>query len=261
MNVQWSLPMPSRWSGRAHPTIYLQNVAAGADQLLHGSDVRGWGSSTTPDPVLLVPRTFDPARAAFAYDVNPRFAETRPGRSLTLNPFRIVLDVSLDLSVDYDLQRLRRAIEPVRRPTGYERRSADSLTAFYLARTSDLYRLLLSQSDSLLLSAQQTVALQHADSVYSARVRAAYVPLGQFLARGRGGAGPAEVDSVRTTEKTYWKIFWEQPEIADSIVTPSQRELMPAFKRMLAVTARSREQSRFSFGNPVPFVDGPKQNR
>jgi hypothetical protein len=261
INMQWSVPTPSRWSGRAHPTIYLQNLAAGVDQALHGSDLRGWGLPAAPDPVLLVPRTFDPAGPAFAYDVNPRFAETRPGRSLALNPFRIVIDVSLDLSVDYDLQRLRRAVEPVRRPTGYERRSADSLTAFYLARTSDLYRLLLSQSDSLLLSAQQTVALQRADSVYSARVRAAYVPLGQFLARGQGGAGPAEVDSVRATEKSYWKIFWEQPEIADSIVTPSQRELMPVFKTMLGVPARSREQSRFGFGNPVVFADRPRQNR
>jgi hypothetical protein len=88
-------------------------------------------------------------------------------------------------------------------------------------------------------------ALRRADSVYSARVRAIYVPLGQFLAQGHGGAGKAELDSVQATQKLYWKIFWEQPEVADSFVTPSQRELIPLFKSMLGVPKEQRE-------HPVP---------
>jgi hypothetical protein len=252
VNMQWSPPTPRRWDNRVQPMLYLQNVSAGLDQLLHGSDgLHGWGSPNAPDPVLLQLRGFDATNRAFRYDVNPRFADTRPGRTLALNPFRIVLDVSLNLSTDYDLQRLRRAVEPVRTSEGYRLRSADSLTSFYLKRTSSIYKWLVAQSDSLLLTRAQVAALQHADSVYSARVRAVYEPLGTFLANSHGAAGPAQLDSVQATEKSYWKVFWEQPEIADSIVTPVQRELVPFLKSMLKLTAKEREGSRYYVGYPV----------
>lgn len=257
LNIQWRPPTPSRWAGRVQPSVYLQNVLGGIDQLVHGSNAMcGWGSPASPDPVLLVPRGFDATSEAFRYDVNPRFAETRPGRSLLLNPFRVVLDFSFNLSTDFDLQQLRRAVEPVRAPAGgWTRRSADSLAAFYLSRTSSLHKLVLEQSDSLFLSRAQVAALRRADSLYSAQVRALYVPLGQFLAQGQGGAGRAELDSVQATQKLYWKVFWQQPEIADSIVTPSQQELLPLLKRIVAVPKQDREHSQWQFGSPVTFTD------
>ena len=257
LNIQWRPPMPSRWGGRVQPNVYLQNVLGGLDQLIHGgSSMHGWGSPATPDPVLLVPRGFDATNNAFRYDVNPRFADTRPGRSLLLNPFRIVVDFSFNLSTDFDLQQLRRAVEPVRAPGGgWARRSADSLAAFYLSRTSSLHKLVLEQSDSLFLSRAQIAALRRADSAYSAQVRALYIPLGQFLAQGQGGAGKAELDSVQATQKLYWKIFWQQPEVADSIVTPSQKELLPLLKNIVAVPKQDREHSQWQFGRPVTFSD------
>jgi hypothetical protein len=258
LNVQWRPPLPARWGRRVSPNVYFQNVLGGVDQLLHGSaSARGWGTDATPDPVLLVPRGFDPAASRFRYDVNPRFADTRPGRTLALNPFRIVIDFSFQLSTDFDLQQLRRAVEPVRSPSGWRRRSADSLAAFYLSRTSSIHKVLIAESDSLFLSASQVKALRRADSVFSAEVRALYIPLGQFLAEGQGGAGKAELDSVVATQKLYWKVFWRQPEIADSIVTVSQRELVPMFKSMLAIPQKERENSQWQFGNPVTFVDLP----
>jgi hypothetical protein len=39
------------------------------------------------------------------------------------------------------------------------------------------------------------------------------------------------------------------------VVTPAQRELMPMFKNMLAVTPKDREHSQWNFGNPVTFSD------
>ena len=171
-----------------------------------------------------------------------------------------MIDFSFQLSTDYDLQRLRRAVEPVRGPTGWQRRSADSLSAFYLGRSSDIYKLLIDQSDSLFLSKTQVAALDSADAIYSARVRELYVPLGEFLARGQGGAGKAQLDSAKATEKSYWKIFWVQPEIAAAIVTPSQRELLPFFKVMLGIPMKEREHSQWSFGHPVTFAEKPKPN-
>jgi hypothetical protein len=258
LNMQWSPPTPKRWGYRVTPTVYLQNVLAGVDQLMHGSSLRGWGSPASPDPTLLVPRGFDAANKRFNYDVNPRFADTRPGLTLPRNPFRIVIDFSFELSTNYDLQQLRRAIEPVKGPTGWQRRTADSLAAFYLSNTSDIYKLLLEQSDSIFLSKGQVAALEGADSVYSSSVRDLYVPLGEFLARGRGGAGKAELDSVQATQKLYWKVFWLQPEIAGAIVTPSQRELLPMVKVMLGIPMKQRETTRWFFGNPVRLAEKTK---
>ncbi len=258
-SVQWTPQLPSKVSRRVHANLYLQNVLAGVDQLVHGvDDLRGWGSPATPDPTLLVPRGFDAASGRFKYDVNARFADTRPGHTLFRDPFRLVLDFSMDFSVDYDLQQLRRAVEPVKGPEGWIRRGADSLAAFYLSNTSDIHKVLMAESDSLFLSEAQMRALRRADSVYSARVRAIYIPLGQYLAQGHGGAGKAELDSVQATQKLYWKIFWEQPEIADSIVTPSQRELIPLFKSMLSVPKEQREHSQYQFGRPVTLIDRPR---
>jgi hypothetical protein len=258
LNIQWRPPLPSKWGGRVVPNVYLQNVLAGADQLVHGGSLRGWGSPATPDPVLLVPRGFDAVNQRFRYDVNPRFADTRPGRTLLRNPFRIVIDITLSLSTNYDLQQLRRAVEPVRGPQGWQRRSADSLAAFYLSRTSDIYQLLMEQTDSLLLTTSQVAAIKRADSSFSSRVRALYMPLGEFLARGQGGAGKPELDSVQATQKNYWKTFWEQPEIAAEILTPVQRDLLPFMKVMTTIPKKEREHSQWSFGHPVTFTDKPK---
>jgi len=119
--------------------------------------------------------------------------------------------------------------------------------------------MLIEQSDSLFLSKAQVAALSAADSTFSRRVRELYAPLGEFLARGKGGAGKAELDSVRATQKTYWKVFWEQPEIAATIVTPSQRELIPIFKAMLGIPMKNREHAQFSFGSPVTLGGKPKE--
>ncbi|MFL5561513.1 MAG: carboxypeptidase-like regulatory domain-containing protein [Gemmatimonadaceae bacterium] len=263
LNMQWNPPIPSKWAGRVRSTLYLENVLGGIDQLVHGSDLRGWGTQARPDPVLFIPRGFDATSNRFRYDVNPRFADTRPGRTLFRNPFRITLDFRVDLSVAYPLQQLRRALEPIRGPNNsWVDRGADSLTAFYLSRTSSIYKALLEQSDSLFLTKSQIAGLRHADSLYSAQVRALYIPLGEFLAQRRGNdPGKTELDSAAAIDKAYWKVFWAQPEIADSLITPTQRELFPMLSGMLGISKKDREHSQWMFGNPVTFADEkPKQN-
>ena len=90
-------------------------------------------------------------------------------------------------------------------------------------------------------------------------MRAIYVPLGQFLAQREGGAGKAELDSVHTIQKEYWKIFWEQPEIADSLVTPAQKELFPLMKSLVRIPKHDREGAQWYFGGSVTLTDQPKQ--
>lgn len=245
----------------AQMNIVFENPLAGLDQLLHGADgLRGWGSQATPDPVLLVPRSFNAASSSFRYDVNPRFGDTRAFRTLSRIPFRVVIDVQMDLSVPYDLQTLRRALEPVKRRDAqtkevtWTRRGADSIAALYLSRTSNLHRMLLTESDSLFLTKEQIGQLLTADSVYSAKVRALYQPLAQFLAEQKDGvAGKAALDSVQATTKLYWPLFWEQVDVVQPIVQPQQRELLPFLVNISSVTKDQRKNSQWQFGFPVPL--------
>lgn len=256
LNIQWRPPVPRKYARRVTPNVYLQNVLAGIDQLVHGSsNLRGWGSPATPDPVLFVPRGFDAGTQRFRYDVNSRFADTRPRRTVFSDPFRLVIDFTIDLSTDYELQQLRRAVEPVKGPNGWQRRTADSLTSFYLRNTSSIHKMLIAEADSLFLSKEQVAALRRADSSFSAQVRAVYAPLGGLLAAGQGDASKASVDSASASHKKYWEIFWRQPEVAAEIVNPTQRDLIPMFKSMLAVPQEDRKNSQWQFGYPVQFVD------
>jgi hypothetical protein len=257
LNMQWRPRLPENIYKMLDMSVYLDNVLGGVDQMLHGAaGMHGWGSSPVPDPVLLVPRGFNAAARTFAYDVNPRFAETRPTFTNQRTPFRITLDFHAKLSTDFELQRLRRAMEPVKQAKGWERRSADSLAAFYLRETSDIFRALIDESDSLFLRTDQIAGLRSADSVYSARVRGVYGPLSRYLAQfADGAAPPAALDTVRAATKSYWKVFWEQPEIAGSLITSSQMHLMPFFERMLEVPKLEREHSQWQFGYAVPLVE------
>ncbi|MFN9201647.1 MAG: carboxypeptidase-like regulatory domain-containing protein [Gemmatimonas sp.] len=247
---------------RTQLNVVFENPLAGPDQLLHGeSGLRGWGSQAMPDPVLLLPRGFDAAAQRFRYDVNPRFGDTRAFRTLSRIPFRVVVDVQMDLSVPYDLQTLRRALEPVKqrdkdtKRVTWTRRGADSIAALYLSRTSNLHRLLLAESDSLFLTKEQIGALLKADSVYSARVRDLYLPLARFLAEQKDGvAGKAALDSVQATTKRYWPLFWEQVDIVQPIVQPQQRELLPLLANISATTTEQRKNSQWQFGYPVPLT-------
>ncbi|MEQ1690286.1 MAG: hypothetical protein ABMA00_03290, partial [Gemmatimonas sp.] len=259
LNLQYRPRLPIKVRGRRlESNVVFENPLAGLDQALHGSDhLRGWGTRAMPDPVLLVPRGFDATAQRFRYDVNPRFGDTRAFRTLSRQPFRVTIDFSLDFSVPYDMQQLRRALEPVKTQGRWERRSADSIAAIYLKNTSSVHRLLLSESDSLFLTAAQIAALITADSLYSVKVREIYVPLGRFLATQPDGVvGKIALDSVTAATKRFWPTFWDQADVADKIVTPQQKELLPFIKNMTATTKEDRKDSQWYFGHPVPLVHG-----
>jgi hypothetical protein len=261
LNAQWRPYLPFKSLRRLTASVYFQNVLGGLDQLLHGADgMRGWGMQATPDPVLLVPRAFDPVTRTFRYDVNPRFADTRPSRTLLREPFRVTIDFSMRLSTDYNLQSLRRALEPVKVDKRWVRRNADSLAAFYLDNTSDLHASVLAESDSLFLSPGQAAALRVLDSAYTAQVRAIYRPLGEYLAQfSNGDASKSALDSVTAASKAYWKVFWLQPEKVDSVLTPVQRDLLTMLQSLLSVPQKDRENSQWQFGYPVKFSDPKKK--
>lgn len=258
MNLQFRPQLLKRFE-RLTASVFVENVLAGVDQAVHGSSgLRGWGGAALPDPVLLVPRGYDASAQRFRYDANPRFGETRPSRTTLRAPFRVTLDFSMRLSTDYDLQQLRRALEPVRVARTWQPRSVDSLTAVYLRQTSNVHAALLSESDSLFLSAEQITSLRKAEAEFSARVRAIYGDLGKYLVQF-AGASPtkAALDSAGAAKKAYWRVFWEQPEIAGAIVNATQRDLMPVLRDMLATPKAQRQNAQWFFGNPVRMEKAP----
>ncbi len=257
MNLQWQPRVPIKVQGRnIVANVAFQNPLGGLDQMLHGAaNLRGWGTRAAPDPTLLVPRGFDASTQRFRYDVNPRFGDTRAFRTLSREPFRVTVDFSINFSTPYDVQQLRRAIEPVRTPRGWERRTVDSLTAFYMDKSSSVHRVLLAESDSLFLTRDQIDKLVTADSVFGNRVREIYRPLAEYLATLPGGVpGKAALDSANAVDKRYWVIFWEQVDVVSPIVTAQQRELMPFLKNIFAVTEKDRKNSKWYMGYPVPAV-------
>src|SRR5256885_446773 len=68
------------------------------DEWWHGAANRlGWGYATTPDPVLLYVRAFDPTTRAFRYTVNGRFGSVASAGGGVIVPFQIALQGRLTL--------------------------------------------------------------------------------------------------------------------------------------------------------------------
>ena len=155
--------------------------------------------AATPDPVLFVPRGFDASAQRFRYDVNPRFADTRPNRTLLREPFRIVIDFSLQLSTDYDAPAA-----PPRRRAGEDERGLAAAARPTRSRRSTCRttrractRRLLAERDSLLLT-QGAGRRAPARGLRVLRARAWSVRRARRVPRhaATARAGKAELDSA-----------------------------------------------------------------
>jgi hypothetical protein len=130
-----------------------------------------------------------------------------------------VIDFSLQLSTDFSLQQLRRAVEPVKS----DRRLAPALGGLdrrvlpveHVERAQGI----AGESDSLLLTRAQVAALSALTRCSPSASRACTASSASSSRAENGGAGKAELDSANEFARPTGRIFWEQPEIADSIVT------------------------------------------
>lgn len=263
LSLQWMPPLRTTVFGRAlGASVFFENPLGGLDRLLHGADgLRGWGGTRQPDPVLLVPRKFDPSTARFMYAVNPQFGSLRSLTSGMVRPFRVVVELSLDLSVPFPVQTLRRALEPPLRGTATTR-PADSLATFFARRrVGNLFQFVLAESDSLFLTSTQVATLRQESAAYASEARSRYVPLGQFL-EGRTGQAidKAALDSVKATEDAYQQQFWRSVERVTTVLTPSQVQLLPLLTQMLATPATRRATSFFGFGHPVELFPATRRS-
>jgi carboxypeptidase family protein len=101
------------WFGedrRLTVSLLTVNLLGGIDELVHGAAHRlGWGYATTPDPVLLYVRGFDPGTERFRYAVNGRFGSLESAGGGVIVPFQIALQGHLTLGPSAVGERSRRA--------------------------------------------------------------------------------------------------------------------------------------------------------
>jgi hypothetical protein len=175
-----SLPITHRYGSIS---LNFSNPLGGLDQLLHGANnLHGWGTPAYPDPVLYTPVGFNVTTDRFKYEINPRFGNTNPANTLFRVPFRVTLDISLSLGRQLPPQMLDHWLSPGRAGHKGPRLSAKELERRYARNVPDPYADILEQSDSLLLTREQSEALTKADTAYRQRIDSVWSSLSEYLA-------------------------------------------------------------------------------
>jgi len=162
--------------------LNFTNPLGGLDQLLHGANnLKGWGTQAQPDPVLYDVRGFDPVASRFKYEVNPRFGTTSPSSNTIRAPFRLTLDLTVDVARPLVDQQLDRWLRPGRSSRSTPRLTTDQLMQRVQRNVPDPFGELLQQTDSLLLTGAQVTRLQTARATYRARIDSLWAGLAKYL--------------------------------------------------------------------------------
>jgi hypothetical protein len=180
--IDYKLTLP-RTHRVTHVVVAFTNPLGGLDQALHGvNHLHGWGTSTLPNSVLYDVRGFDPGSSTYRYAVNPRFGDTRPAAGMARVPFGVTLDFSIDLAPPIDRQVIAQLLKPGRNGFPGTRLTAAAIKHRYSIMIQDPYKAILEESDSLMLSRDQTDALDNAGDAYSAQRDTILNSLADYLA-------------------------------------------------------------------------------
>jgi hypothetical protein len=129
-------------------SLLTVNLLGGLDEWLHGAaNLRGWGYTTAPDPVLLYVRGFDPVTEQFHYTVNGRFGSTASASGGVIVPFQLALQTHLAIGPG-PIRRSPRSVRPATPGRPAFDLSANPITA------------ILGLRDSLGFTSDQTAQLQ-----------------------------------------------------------------------------------------------------
>ncbi len=171
------------YARRGSVALHFSNALGGLDQLLHGADhLRGWGAFATPDPVLYSVRGFDPVTHRFDYGVNSRFGDTRSNATTIRAPFRVTLDITVDLAPDPYESFVKRWVRRGRHGFPGPRLTAAQIKRNYDRVIPDPYREILAESDSLLLNRVQVDSLRSAERSYMAARDSVFLEFATYLA-------------------------------------------------------------------------------
>lgn len=218
--------------------LAFSNPLGGLDQVLHGAThLHGWGTAAYPDPVLYTPQGFNAGTDQFRYAVNPRFGSTSPTNTLLRAPFRVTLDISLFVGRPIEQQQLNHWIAPGRTRSG-PKLSAAELKRRYSRNVPDPYEQILSESDSLLLTREQSEALQQADTAYLDRIDTVWTSLAEDLAGLPDDFSPAE---ALKRQEAGVDAGWEIAKVdvqrnLPKILNPIQLKMLPGISALLMKT-------------------------
>ncbi|HVZ78443.1 MAG TPA: carboxypeptidase-like regulatory domain-containing protein [Gemmatimonadaceae bacterium] len=221
---------------RVNVGINLANPLGGLDQLLHGSsNLRGWGTPSTPDPVLFTVAGYDQGANRFKYLVNPRFGSTRPSANTIRAPFRLTLDVSVDIGRGLPEQQLDKWLKPGRAGRPGHRLTAAELKARYERNVPDPYNGILQESDSLLLTREQVESLQQAQAAYRVRMDSLWTALADYMA-----SLPDDYDAAAALKRSEdatdagWELSRQDlQKTLRAILTPVQLAILPFPAKLL----------------------------
>ncbi len=224
------------WGHRVNAALGIANPLAGFDRLVHGqNDLHGWGTSISPDPTLLIVRGFEPQANRFRYDVNPRFGSTSLAQSIVRAPFRVSLDVSIDLGPPMAQQQLERVLNRGRGGRPGARLSADSIRARFARNVPSLYAQILHEADSLLLSRTQVDSLRAANDRWEKKVNLIWTPLAnEFAAMSDAYDVRKATQMTEDATDAAWELARQEVPTIKAILTPLQLTLAPGQVQYLA---------------------------
>ncbi len=229
LDANKSIPL---WGGRrATIGVNLANPLGGLDELLHGPNhLHGWGTNPQPDQTLYYVRGFDPATNAFVYEANPRFGSTRASQSTIRAPFRVTLDVEVDLTQSYDQQMLNRSMALVKRLHDHPLSAVDTLRTRLRANLLDVYSWLFELSDSLLLSPQQVDSLHAEDAIYRQQVDTMITNLAEYIVDLPPDFKMADVMKEQDRViQAGWNLGRDQHVPIERILSPQQYKALPGY--------------------------------
>jgi len=202
--------------------VTAQNIAAGADLLLHGAGaLRGWGQYASPDPVLLRVRGFDRDRAANRYEVNPNFGPLASRAPRSWSPFGLRVQVRVAVGADPVAQALVASFTSMRSKLQPAELRTELLRSW---RNDPAVTLALADSLDLELSADQRAALQlAADSAAESLGRLAQSLASAIASLDDAGQQREMAELARQAQAVLDDGF----ALVRRVLTPSQRTKLP----------------------------------
>jgi hypothetical protein len=213
--------------------------------------LRGWGLFPLPDPVLYQVRGFDQTSRQFIYQVNPRFGSSSLATTARRNPFRLTIDVQLDIGRSVDVQRVEQNLRVQAHLVG-TRATGDTISNRFMRSGfnaySDYYGWMLRDADSLALARDQVEVFQRRQRIVRAYADSVYGALGAELAALPRNFNP-EVAAVRvdSTGAAMWRRIYAEGPIMKQTLTPGQIHLLPDGIQEMIMDPKSGIRSFFGF--------------
>ncbi|MEP6763945.1 MAG: hypothetical protein ABJB66_06525 [Gemmatimonadaceae bacterium] len=127
-------------------------------------------------------RGFNAGTRQFQYTVNPRFGSVITSNTIGRAPFRMTLDVAMDLGKPVPMQQLNQWLRPGRGGNSAPKLSAADLKKRYERNVPDPFKLVLQDTDSLLVNRAQVEALMRAQPAYRAKMDSLWTALATDMA-------------------------------------------------------------------------------